>query len=310
MRGRFLLAGACCAALISSCSPSDNRQGSPQSRPAEERRQFDVTEEPRAAADVAAPGISPTAAPGVAFNYRYAFRLPNTKIAAVQEQHAAACEKLGIAKCRITGMQYRLVDSHTVEGMLAFKLDPVLARQFGKDGIAAVTASDGMLVDSEISGIDEGANIRASNVRSDQLRAELADIDNRIADKATSETERSELRRRADEIRSSQRSESQSRTDSAEAIANTPMVFHYGSGSAIPGFDGQSPLKDAWNATVRSFLTGISFIMMALGVILPWLLILILALKLWWSAPIGKVRRWVSRRDDLNVEKTEPETSG
>jgi hypothetical protein len=39
-----------------------------------------------AEADMAAPGIAPTAAPGVAFNYKYAFRLPAERISGVQEQ--------------------------------------------------------------------------------------------------------------------------------------------------------------------------------------------------------------------------------
>src|SRR5687768_3770677 len=52
------------------------------------------------------PGIAPTAAPGVAFNYRYAFRLPGENISRVQEEHAQACEKMGIELCRITAMNY------------------------------------------------------------------------------------------------------------------------------------------------------------------------------------------------------------
>src|SRR5687768_3378362 len=50
------------------------------------------------------PSIAVTAAPGVAFNYQYGFSLPAERVAAVQEQHAQLCEKIGIAQCRITGM--------------------------------------------------------------------------------------------------------------------------------------------------------------------------------------------------------------
>ena len=56
-----------------------------------------------APAVVAPGGIAVTAAPGVAFAYHYAFRLPSDHIAAAQEAHAQAGEKLGIARCRITG---------------------------------------------------------------------------------------------------------------------------------------------------------------------------------------------------------------
>jgi hypothetical protein len=45
---------------------------------------YDVREE-GAPADAASPGATVSAAPGVAFNYRYAFRVPNAKISAVQE---------------------------------------------------------------------------------------------------------------------------------------------------------------------------------------------------------------------------------
>jgi hypothetical protein len=76
----------------------------------------------------AGPRVSVTAAPGVAFNYDYTFRLPAQRISAVQEQHAQACEKLGVNRCRITGLRYRLVSEREIEAMLSFKLDPSIAR--------------------------------------------------------------------------------------------------------------------------------------------------------------------------------------
>src|SRR5688500_8246912 len=54
-------------------------------------------QERMASADTAGPNISVSAAPGVAFNYRYAYRLPNARISVAQEAHAAMCEKLGVA---------------------------------------------------------------------------------------------------------------------------------------------------------------------------------------------------------------------
>ena len=85
------------------------------------------------AEQAAGPNISVTAAPGVAFNYRYAYRLPNARISAAQETHATMCEKLGITRCRITGMRYSLVNERDVSASLEVKLDPAIARNFGKD---------------------------------------------------------------------------------------------------------------------------------------------------------------------------------
>jgi hypothetical protein len=56
----------------------------------------------------------------------------------------------------ITGMRYRLVNQKDVEAMLALRLDPKIARQFGKDATETVKKSDGMLVDQEITGEDVG----------------------------------------------------------------------------------------------------------------------------------------------------------
>src|SRR3954454_15786006 len=109
------------AALLASCS-----QGHRQ--PDRDSSTFDTREEPSGTA----PGVDVTSAPGVAFNYRYAFRLPGNRIAQVQESHAQACEKLGLTKCRITGMRYRLVNQKDVQAMLALRLDPGIAREFGK----------------------------------------------------------------------------------------------------------------------------------------------------------------------------------
>ena len=42
---------------------------------------------------------------------------------------------LGVARCRITGMRYRVVNENDIEAMLAFKLDPAIARRFGQQGV-------------------------------------------------------------------------------------------------------------------------------------------------------------------------------
>lgn len=245
---------------------------------------------------VSAPGITPTAAPGVAFNYRYAFRLPNNRIAAVQEEHAQACEKLTVAKCRITGMRYSLIDGDEVRAYLQFKLSPELARQFGKDGIAAVTKAEGMLVDSEISGNDEGSNINQSQIRTASINDRLNIIERRMADKNISAVERAQLQQQAASLRQQLANEEQNRSNSEEALANTPMAFHYGSGSTIPGFDGSSPLKESWRAAVGSFMTMLGVVLMAVGVSLPWLLLVALLVALWRSPAMRSLRSWLSGR--------------
>ena len=228
-----------------------------------------------------APGIAPTAAPGVAFNYRYAFRVAGERIGEVQEQHAAACEKLGIARCRITGMRYELVGNRDVQGLLAFKLDPTLARAFGKQGIDAVNRAEGMLVDAEISGIDVGSQIAAATRSEAELGEELKKVEAQLARPGLGSSERAELQLRAQQLRDQIRASRTTRGEQQQSLATTPMEFRYGSGDLVPGFDGRPRLRQAMEHALDNFLGGLAWIFVALITLLPWAL---LALIGWWIA--------------------------
>lgn len=269
---------------LAGCGGGGGGGGERQSEPvSQELRTFDATEDasappPPLVASGAphAPVIGPTAAPGVAFNYRYAFRMPGQRVAGVQEQHAQACEKLGLARCRITGMRYRLVGEEDVEGMLAFKLDPTIARQFGKAGIEAVTSAEGMLVDSEISGTDAGAAITAANRTGAQLSDDLRRIETQLARPGISGEERARLQSEAQQLRQSLRANSAAREEQQESLATTPVVFQYGSGDLVPGFDTRSPFSNALDRAGENLVAGSAFLIVALATLLPWALLLLL----------------------------------
>lgn len=245
-----------------------------------------------APAAMAPPEIGPQAAPGVAFNYRYAFVLPSKSISAVQEQHAAACEKLGLARCRITGMRYSLIDEDSVSAQLTFKLDPALARAFGKEGIAAVEKASGKLVDAAITGEDVGTQISASQRRSADARGELARIEARLGQSGLGDEERAELTRQAAALRQQLDAERDTRVAGEEQLANTPMTYDYTGDESFSL--GGNPVGDAAEGAWNSLVTMIAFVLMALGVGLPWLVLVALVLMLWRSRAglwlRGKVR--------------------
>lgn len=264
------------AVAASACSQQDSPR-----RSSEDLKTFDSQE-------AAAPGISPTAAPGVAFNYRYAFRLPSNRIGAAQEAHALACERLGIAKCRITGMRYRLVNDRDVSAMLALRLDPAIARQFGKQATDVVTRAEGMLVDQEITGEDVGSRIAGANRSEAELREELRRVEAELARPVPTvranvspppPSDRANLFNRAEELRAQLRSLGEVRNADHQALAGTPMVFNYGSGSVVPGFDVRSPMKDALQTASDNFQTAFGFVLILLATLLPWLLV---GGLLWW----------------------------
>jgi uncharacterized protein DUF4349 len=218
------------------------------------------------------PNVAVTAAPGVAFNYRYAFRLPKERVQTVQEQHAQACEKVGIARCRITGLRYRLVGDD-IEAMLAFKLDPALAREFGKQGIDAVVRAEGMLVDAEISGEDVGSKIIVARRGEADLEEELKRVEAQLARPGLRGSERAELQMQAEQLRERMRASRDTRLEQQESLATTPMVFNYGSGDLAPGFGGRPSLGHALNDALDNFLGGLAWIFVALITLLPWALV-------------------------------------
>lgn len=296
------------AALLAACS---QRQPSQYESPRREALAPRDAEE-----NATAPGVDVTSAPGVAFDYRYAFRLPGNRISQVQEAHAQACERLGIGRCRITGMRYRLVNQKDVEAMLALRLDPKLARQFGKDATKTVEDSDGMLVDQEITGEDVGSRIAGATKSEADLREELRRIESELSRKVPmvrgnvapqAAVDRQSLLDRAEDIRRQLRDLGERKNADKEALAGTPMVFNYGSGSVVPGFDVRSPMRDALQQSADNFVGGFAAILVIIITVIPWLLVLLAGV---WAYRFAR-RRWGwfqsgYRAPDLPLETPPP----
>jgi len=233
------------------------------------------------------PDISVSSAPGVAFNYRYAFRLPNARIQPAQEAHAAMCEKLGITRCRITGMRYSLVNERDVSASLELKLDPAIAREFGKAATKVVTEAEGMLVDQQISGIDAGSSIERANRGRAELQDELDRVNRELSRPGLSNVVRDRLLSEAASLRSQIAALGEQKKADEESLATTPMAFYYGSGAAIPGFDEPAPLKEAFGRAAYNFLSAIGFLIVAIATLLPWFL---LAALFYWAYRRARVR--------------------
>ena len=291
--------------FLASCGGGDQ---TPR-RQSEDLQTFDVQEDAASssrapAAPGSPPSIAPTAAPGVAFNYKYAFRLQGQRIGQVQEQHAQMCERLGINRCRITGMHYRVVNESDIEGMLAFKLDPTIARHFGRAGIEAVTRAEGMLIESEISGTDVGTAIRTADRNVAEMNEDLRRIEARLAGRLSDE-ERTRLTYEAQALRQSIRATRTDRQEQQESLATTPMTFAYGSGDLVPGFDTHSPFRDAVDTAGNNFISAIATLFVLVVSILPWLLVLLLGL---WLFRAARRRGWIGA-PNASLPEQRPEVS-
>ena len=227
------------------------------------------------------PGVSPTAAPGVAFDYRYAFRIPHDRIGAVQEQHAAACERIGIERCRIISMQYDSDGREDVGAQLAFRIDPALARRFGKEGIDAVERAKGKLTSARITGEDVGSRIAAGSRGQAEMAEDLRRIEGQLARPGGRGAERAELQAQAQALRDSMRANQASQAERRAMLATTPMVFEYRAGETDDSFGAEM------GRALESFLVSARALLVFLVYALPWLLALLAATLTW---------KWINRR--------------
>lgn len=258
----------------------------------------DVREEAADASEMKAPGIPASIAPNFAFEYRYAFKLPDAKIGAVQEEHAEACDVLGSARCQIIDYKYAQADENDVEAMLAFKLDPAIARKFGRDAIASVEKAEGVLADGNVTGTNVGGEIEDSQGRSALLQAQLERLDKRLEAKLPVK-ERASLQERAEEIRRELDNEADGRGKGEVKLAMTPVQFTYTSDGGVPGFGKENPFANAFEVSATSFATMISFVLMVAGALAPWALLLFLIVLALRSNAASGLRRWWNRNTPL-----------
>jgi hypothetical protein len=294
-------------AVLAACSQEPNRQ-STQS----DLKTYDAEESvavapppmdsrmPRSA--TSAPGIGVTAAPGVAFNYQYGFSLPSERVAAVQEQHALACEKIGIAQCRITGMLYRRVNEKDIEAMIAFKLDPAIARKFGKDGSDIVDRAEGVVVEVQITGEDAGAAIAQATRSQAEMEEELAKVEAQLARTGVRAAERAELQIRVQQLRDSIRAVRAGKAQQQESLARTPVVFRYGAGDYAPGFEDNAPISSALERSWDNVVTGSAALIVILITLLPWLFV---ALLFWLGFRAVRRRFFKTRPADAETPVSE-----
>jgi uncharacterized lipoprotein len=258
------------------------------------------SEEAMQADESMGPNVSPTAAPGVAFRYAYDYQLPDEAISAVQEAHAAKCESLGVQRCRITGLEYRVIEDSAISATLQVKLAPQIARQFGKTATLDVARADGKLLRTEFSGEDVMPVTTEAGRQQATASERIADLERQLASATTGE-ERAQIQQQLSQLRDQI---SQNRTaiaGAAERLASTPMTFNYYGRGGIAGFTG-NPVREAVRSFVSSFVTMVTFLLRAIALLLPWALLLALFVLIARSRPGRAVRRFFAQRPVTDEE--------
>jgi hypothetical protein len=279
-----LAAGA--LALCSSCS-----QTAPQDRRSQQAGEREVS---------SSPNVSPTAAPGVAFNYNYQFNLPDERISPTQEAHAAACENLGLARCRITGMSYSVDQNEQVTAELDLKLDPSIARQFGKSALQAVQNNDGKLIRLEIGSSDEGPAIDAATKQKNDSSAQIAQVQRELARSKPGTDAHANLLRQLQALQQQASDQMRAIDTSQAALASTPMKFDYYGRGGVPGFRG-NPIREAWHTFVTTIVWLVGILLQALAVLIPLVVLIALFIALWRTRPMRALRRWIKGHEEADA---------
>jgi hypothetical protein len=210
------------------------------------------------------------AATGTGFDYRYAYRLPGNRLKGVLQSNADACDRLGPARCRILSMRYRVDEGSHIRAVLTIKADPGIARAYGDAVTANVTGSDGVLVDTEITGADSTASARSVAVVNrlrDQLRtAQTASTPENLA--------------RATRIRSALDTIAEVEASQGQTLATAPVLITYESSNALTGLGSSDANFRNAGQTFENTLAQLVVVLASVG---PWLLLmLVVVLLLRW----------------------------
>jgi hypothetical protein len=280
MQSRQICLAPLAAALVLSSACSKNE---PQSQRSQQYESTDTS---------SPPNVSPGAAPGVAFRFGYDFNLPDERISATQEAHASACEKLGLAQCRITGMSYSVDQHEQVTAELDVKLAPSIARQFGKSAQQTVEANDGKLIRLEIGSSDEGQAIEQATKQKNDVSAQIARLEQELARTKPGTTAHANLLSQTESLRQQASEQTHAVEASQAALASTPMQFHYYGRGGVPGFRG-NPVREAWQTFVTTVVWLVGIILQAIAVLIPLGILIAAFIAFWRARPIRALRRWL-----------------
>lgn len=209
--------------------------------------------------------------PSSSFDYRYAFRMPSSRIAAVQESHAKGCDQLGPSRCRITAMRYTVDDQNHVTAALTLKLDPTLARAFGKAAIGTVKGAGGTLTKTDIAGADSAAAAGRSDMVIARLRDSLGNAEAQLRGQL-SDGQRALIVAKAERLRAAIATIGEVDQGAGTSVATTPLILTYGSGGAVGGLGSSDATFDTAGQTLLSSLAGLATVLAGIG---PWLILLL-----------------------------------
>jgi hypothetical protein len=233
------------------------------------------------------PDVTGNAVSAIAFSYTYDLTLPTGDIAGLQERHAAACEKLGTDRCRITGLHYTVYSSGEVAADLSMALAAPIARAFGREGVVAAERIGATLSGASIGGSEAATLAGEDELAAGDAATDRAELDRELQRPGLTAAARTELLQRRAALVAQTRAARRDAAATRASIVTAPMTFTYHTGRGTGLFD---RLRDAGDAAAASALVTVMTLLTIVATLGPPAIVLLLLFLVWrrWFRPVWR----------------------
>jgi hypothetical protein len=289
-----LLLAAVALAALAACGPQASKQSPPTASPFAERSVDKVAAGAETAAEAPAPTPSqpkidtPPGAAMLAYVYGDTLELPAKNVVATMKAHERTCVQAGPALCQVLGSSTNAVGEADVRGQLQLRAEPAWLAAFRAKLEGDAKAEGGKLVASTVTSedltreiVDTEAHLRAQRTLRDRLQGLLANRPGKLSDLLDVERE---LARVQGEVDSTESNLAVMKT----RVAMSLLTLDYVSAGAPVTDTTFEPIRDSLVKFVRVVAEGFAAMITIIALVLPWALVLWLALWLF--------TRWRRRR--------------
>ncbi|MGC6399617.1 DUF4349 domain-containing protein [Sphingomonas sp. FW199] len=279
--GRLLLMTVAILAMAGCSAPES----------AEPSGKMEVAEPPAQARAKSATGAAPVdvTLPKIAYVYSLGFRVPAGAVAKVQDAHLALCDRLGPARCVLSGMNRSDGEGERAEAAMTLRVATRDARPFARALEQAAASGGGRMAETEVEAedvskamVDADARIRQRELLVARLTEILRARTGKVAELVEAERSVAQAQEELDQARGLL-------AELRRRVAYSTFTLRYTGAAAAPG----GAMSDAIVDSAASFGAAIRSIAVALIYLFPWLVIGGLAFFGWrrWLGPLVRRRQ-------------------
>jgi hypothetical protein len=224
-----------------------------------------------------APDTPPAGAPLLAYAYSYGVEAPTGRIVGLLQRHEQACQAAGPTVCQVIGASTQQQGEHQLTAQLRLRATPAYVQHFRGTIEGEVANARGEIVQRDVETEDLTRSIVDTEARLRATRLLQARLEQLIASRPGNLAQLLEIERELARV--------QAEIDAAEStlsvmrarVAMSLVTIDYASSGALVTDGTSRPLKDAVQAFASNVAAGLAGIIVALSFVLPWALVIGLA---------------------------------